>query len=151
MHYRPVENQHMDFATEYPWRIHSYGFSPCPWNASANGSFGVPTCLLTTTTAGAVCGECAKLQYILGLRSVIATMLQDELKRRELEKTQTMSGRPDYLCSLTAMGGRRTALKSARDAASFKFLNAQRKIARMAKALSVHKRLTMLLQQNDVL
>jgi hypothetical protein len=92
----------MDFATEYPWRIHSYGFSPCPWNASANGSFGVPTCLLTTTTAGAVCGECAKLQYILGLRSVIATMLQDELKRRELEKTQTMSGRPDYLCWLLA-------------------------------------------------
>ena len=64
-------------------------------------------------------------------------MLQDELKRRELEKTQTMSGRPDYLCSLTVMGDQRTALKSARDAASFKFLNAQRKIARMAKALSV--------------
>jgi hypothetical protein len=60
-----------------------------------------------------------------------------------LEKTQTMSGRPDYLCSLTVMGNRRTALKSARDAASFKFLNAQRKIARMAKALSVHKRLAM--------
>jgi hypothetical protein len=67
-----------------------------------------------------------------------------------LEKTQTMSGRPDYLCSLTAMGDRRKALKSARDATSLKFLNAQRKIARMAKALSVHKRLTMLLQQNDV-
>jgi hypothetical protein len=41
-------------------------------------------------------------------------------------------------------------LKSARDAASFKFLNAQRKIARMAKALSVHKRLAMPLKQNDV-
>jgi hypothetical protein len=77
-------------------------------------------------------------------------MLQDELKCRELEKTQTMSCRPDYLCSLTVMGDRRTVLKSARDAASLKFLNAQRKIARMAKALSVHKRLTMLLQQNDV-
>ena len=75
-------------------------------------------------------------------------MLQGELKRRELEKTQTMIGRPDYLCSLTVMGDRRTVLKSARDAASLKFLNAQRKIARMAKALSVHKRLTMLLQQN---
>ena len=62
-----------------------------------------------------------------------------------MEKTQTMCGRPDYLCSLTAMGDRRTDLKPARDAASFKFLNAQRKIARMAKALSVHKRLTMLL------
>jgi len=77
-------------------------------------------------------------------------MLQDELKRRELEKTQTMSGRPDYLCSLTVMGDRRTALKSARDGTSLKFLNAQRKITSMAKAVSVHKRLIMLLQQNDV-
>jgi hypothetical protein len=101
-------------------------------------------------TAGGACGECAKLQYNPGLRSAIATILQGELKRKELEKTQTMSGRPDYLCSLSVMGDRRTALKSARDAASFKLLNAQRKIARMAKALSVHKRLTMLHQQNDV-
>ena len=27
MHYRPVEIQHMDFAAEYLWRIHSYGHS----------------------------------------------------------------------------------------------------------------------------
>ena len=97
MHYRPVEIQHMDFAAECPWCIHSYGHSPCPWDASANGSFGVPTCLLTITTAGGACDEFAKLQYIPGLRSVISTMLQDELKRRELEKTQTMSGRPDCI------------------------------------------------------
>ena len=57
---RSVEIQHMDFAAEYPWRIHSYGHSPCPWDASANGSFGVPTCLLTTTTAGGACDECVQ-------------------------------------------------------------------------------------------
>ena len=150
MHYRPVEIQHLDFAAEYPWGIHSYGHSPCPWVASANGSFGVPRCLLTTTTAGGACDECAKLQYNPWLLSVIAMMLQDELNRRELETTQTMSGRHDYLCSLTVMGDRRKALKSARDTTPLKFLNAQRKIARMSKALSVHKRLIMFLQQNDV-
>ena len=74
MHYRPVENQHMDFAAECPWRIRSYGHSTFPWDASANGSFGVPTCLLTTTTAGGACDECAKLQYIPGLRSVLALL-----------------------------------------------------------------------------
>ena len=45
---------------------------------------------------------------------------------------------------------RRKALKSARDTTSLKSLNALRKIARMSKALSVHKRLIMFLQQNDV-
>ena len=150
MHYRPPEIQHVDFAAEYPWRIHSHGHSPCLWDACANGSFVAESCLLTTTTAGGACDECARLQYNTGLKSVIATMLQDERKRRELDKTQTMSGRPDYRCSLTVMGDRRTAMKSARDATSFKILNAQRKLATMAKALSVHKRLTMLLQQNDV-
>ena len=67
-------------------------------------------------------------------------MLQDELNRRELETTQTMSGRHVYLCSVTVMGDRRKALKSARDTTPLKFLNALRKIARMSKALSVHKR-----------
>jgi hypothetical protein len=150
MHYRPEKIQHLDFAAEYPWRIHSHGDPPCPWEASANGSFGVASCLLTTTTAGGACDECANLQYNPGLRNVIDTMLQDESKQRELDKTQTTSGRPDYLCSLSVTGDRRTAVKSVRDATSLNYLNAQRKIARMAKALSVHKRFTMLLQQNDV-
>ena len=106
MHYRPDEIQHLDFPAEYPWRIHSHGDSPCPWEASANGSFGVASCLLTTTTAGGTCDECANLQYNSRLRNVIDTMLQDESKRRELDKTQTMSGRPDFLCSLSVMGDR---------------------------------------------
>ena len=150
MHYRPSKIQHLDFAAEYPWRIHSHGDPPCSWEASANGSFSVASCLLTTTTAGGACDECANLQYNPRLKNVIDTMLEDESKRSEFDKTQTMSGRPDYLCSLSVMGDRRTALKSARDATSLKYINLQRKIARMAKALSVHKRLTMFLEQNDV-
>ena len=121
MHYRPPEIQHVDFAAEYPWRIHSHGHSPCLRDACANGSFVVDACLLTTTTAGEACDECARLQYNPGLKSVIGTMLQDEQKRGGLEKTQTMSGRPDYLCSLTVMADRRTALKSARDATALRF------------------------------
>ena len=54
MHYLPVEIQHMDFAAEYPWFIHSYGHSPFPWDASANRSFGMPTCLLTAGLSGNV-------------------------------------------------------------------------------------------------
>ena len=81
MHYRPPEIQHVDFAAEYPWRIHSHGHSPCLRDACANGSFVADACLLTTTTAGEACDECARLQYNPGLKSVIGTMLQDEQKR----------------------------------------------------------------------
>jgi hypothetical protein len=92
------------------------------------------------------------LQYNPGLKSTIKTMLDDALMRSELESPGivTMNGRVDQYCSLTVMGARRSALKAARDSTSLVLLGAQRKLAKMAKALSVHKRLVMLLEQNDV-
>ena len=135
----------MDFALEYQWQIHSHGHSPCLWDACANGSLAVKSFPLATTTAGGACVERARLKYNPGLGSVTTAILQEERKRRVPEKIQTMSGRPDHLCPLTVTGDRRTAMELARDAASLNFLNAQRKLARMARALSVHKRLTMFL------
>ena len=153
MHFRPVALQNIDVPAEYPWRLHSLddkGASIATWDAVANGSFAARACSLTTTTAGGACAECAELQYNPGLKSTIETMLGDVSKRSESPGIVTMTGRADLYCSLTVMADRRTALKVARDSESLALLAAHRKLAKMDKALSVHKRLVMPLEQSDV-
>jgi hypothetical protein len=157
------------FLTQYPWGLHN--MQDVPWEARTNDGGALfstePPCT-PVEDQGSTCGSCIRLRYLTELTKVIAKAANSPAAAASHDN--------DAYCSLAAMGLRRDSQRTAKNANWLTAQNALRKVRirpcgctvpctysrsichpwsisqvqRLSRAVSLQRRLTHLLQTNDV-